>query len=50
VTVLDKDLLSADDMICAFGPVQLAELPPPEARLGRGSFFLSLCLPILVYT
>ena len=30
MTVLDKDLLSADDMICAFGPVQLADLPPPE--------------------
>ena len=27
ITVLDKDLLSADDMICNFGPLMLADIP-----------------------
>ena len=30
ITVLDKDLLSADDMICSFGPLMLADLPTLE--------------------
>eukprot|EP01052_Picozoa_sp_SAG31_P009762 SAG31_NODE_521_length_14624_cov_34.536867_4_plen_617_part_00 len=33
ITVLDKDFLSADDMICSFGPLMLADAP----RVGDGA-------------